>query len=266
MTLAGKIGAAVALLLVVAGATAPFFAPFPPGHQDLVHELKGPSIAHWLGTGENGVDLLSHLLYGARISLIVGIGTVLISGALGTALGALAGYAGGWLDDALMRIVDVLLAFPGILLAIFITAVLPPSLTNVIVALVATGWVGYARLVRSQVLALRDREFVLAARSLGANDSRIVLRHLLPNVLGPVVVQASFGMPAAILAEASLSFLGLGVPPGTPSWGALVEQGAQYLLIAPHVAVFSGLTIAVTVLGFNLLGDALRDRLDPRRL
>lgn len=163
-----------------------------------------------------------------------------------------------------MRVVDVLLAFPGILLAIFVTAVLGPSLANVIFALCATGWTGYARLARAQVLGLRQREFVLAARAAGATDLRILVRHLLPNLLGPVVVQATFGIPGAMLAEASLSFLGLGVPPGTPSWGALVDQGTQYLLIAPHVALVPGLAIAVSVLGFNLLGDGLRDRLDPR--
>jgi peptide/nickel transport system permease protein len=261
---AGWFGAAVGSLVVLVGIAAPWIAPFPPFAMDLAHELQGPSARHFLGAGENGIDVLSHLIYGARISLIVGVGTVVVSGVIGTLLGAAAGYAGGILDGLLMRIVDVLLAFPGILLAIFIAAVLPPSLENVIVALAATGWVGYARLVRSQVLSLRRREFVLAAKAIGAPASRIVWRHLLPNVLGPVVVQASFALPAAILAEASLSFLGVGVPPGTPSWGALVDQGAHDLLIAPHLAFFAGLTVAITVLGFNLLGDAIRDRLDPR--
>jgi peptide/nickel transport system permease protein len=166
----------------------------------------------------------------------------------------------------IMRVVDVLLAFPGILLAIFITAVLGPSLANVIFALAATGWTGYARLVRAQILSLRERDYVQAARALGASDGRILFRHLLPNAAGPILIQATFAIPGAILAEASLSFLGLGAPPGTPSWGALVDQGTQYLLVAPHVALFPGIAIAIVVLGFNFLGDALRDALDPRKL
>lgn len=254
----------VALLALVA-LFAPWLSPADPRLIDLARELAPPGPGHPLGTAENGVDVLSHVIHGARVSLIVGLLSTLISAGLGTLLGAAAGYAGGLVEDAVMRVVDVLLAFPGILLAIFITAVLGPSLWNVIVALCATGWTGYARLARAQVLGLRDRDFVHAARALGASDTRIVVRHLLPNLLGPVVVQATFGVPGAVLAEASLSFLGLGVPPGTPSWGALVDQGTQYLMIAPHVALVPGLAIAVTVLGFNLLGDGLRDRLDPRR-
>jgi len=253
---------AVALLVAIG---ADWLSPHDPRAIALANELAAPSAAHPLGTAENGVDVLSHVIHGARVSMLVGLLSTLISAAVGTLLGAAAGYVGGWLEDALMRVVDVLLAFPGILLAIFITSVLGPSLANVIVALCATGWTGYARLARAQVLALRDREFVQAARALGASDGRIVVRHLLPNLLGPVVVQATFGVPGAILAEASLSFLGLGVPPGTPSWGALVDQGTQYLMIAPHVALVPGLAIALCVLGFNLLGDGLRDRLDPRR-
>src|SRR5690606_25750676 len=230
----------------------------------LDRELLPPSAAHPLGTAENGVDVLSHVLWGARISLSVGVLATLISAVVGTLLGAWAGMVGGLVDETLMRVVDVLLAFPGILLAIFITAVLGPSLANVILALCATGWTGYARLARAMVLSLREREFVLAARAMGATEARILFRHLLPNLLGPVVVQATFGIPGARLAEASLSCLGLGVPPGTPSWGALVDQGTQYLLVAPHVAMAPGRAIALSVLGFNLLGDGLRDRLDPR--
>jgi peptide/nickel transport system permease protein len=183
---------------------------------------------------------------------------------VGVTLGGIAGYAGGWVDEVLMRIVDVLLAFPGILLALFITSVLGPGLSNVIFALSFTGWTGYARLARGQVLTLREREYVQAARALGSGPGRILVHHLLPNAAGPLLVQATFALPGAILAEASLSFLGLGVPPGTPSWGALVDQGTQYLLVAPHVALFPGVALALTVLGFNLLGDALRDALDPR--
>jgi peptide/nickel transport system permease protein len=252
------------LIYAAAALLAPLLAPHDPRAVDLARELLPPGPGAWLGTGENGIDVLSAILYGARVSLYVGIGSVALSLAIGAPLGAVAGYAGGLLDDLLMRATDVLLAFPGILLAIFITAVLGPSLDNVILALCATGWTGYARLARAQVRALRERDFVQAARALGASPARIVFRHLLPNAAGPLIVQATFGLPAAILAEASLSYLGLGAPPGTPSWGALVDQGTQYLLVAPHLALFPGLAIALCVLSFNGLGDALRDRLDPR--
>ena len=247
-----RIGLGIVLLLVLVAIFAPWLSPHDPMAIALDRELTGPSPAHPLGTAENGVDVLSQVLYGARVSLFVGLFATLV------------GHVGGLADEALMRVVDVLLAFPGMLLAIFITSVLGPSLANVILALSATSWTGYARLARAQVLSLREREFVLAARSIGVTDRRILFEHLLPNLLGPVVVQATFGIPGAMLAEASLSFLGLGVPPGTPSWGALVDQGTQYLLVAPHVALIPGVAIAVSVLGFNLLGDGLRDRLDPR--
>jgi peptide/nickel transport system permease protein len=231
---------------------------------DLAHAWAPPGPGHPLGTGDNGIDVLAQILFGARVSLAVGLSAVLISGTLGTLVGTTLGYAGGLADDVLMRVVDVLLAFPGLLLAIFITAVLGPSLPGLIFALCATGWVSYARLARAQVLVLREREFVMAARALGATPLRIIGRHLIPNLIGPILVQATFGIPAAILAEAALSFLGLGVPAGTPSWGALVDQGTPHLLDAPHVALFPGAAIALTVFGFNSLGDALRDRLDPK--
>lgn len=259
-----KLGLAIVAILVLVAVFAPLLAPYDPRAIALDRELLPPGGGHPLGTAENGVDVLSQVLYGARISLMVGLAATLISSVVGTLLGAWVGYRGGRWDEAVMRVVDVLLAFPGILLAIFITAVLGPSLRNVILALCATGWTGYTRLARAQALSLREREFVLAARSVGASETRILLTHLLPNLLGPVLVQATFGIPGAMLAEASLSFLGLGVPPGTPSWGSLVDQGTQYLLVAPHVALVPGLAIAVSVLGFNLLGDGLRDRFDPR--
>ena len=252
------------LFLVLLGALAPWLAPYAPGRLDLSAELAPPSPRHLLGAGENGVDVLTHLLYGTRISLTVSLFTVLLSAGLGTVLGGVAGYFGGLFDGVLMRAVDVLLAFPGILLSIFITAVLGPSLLHVVLALSITSWTGYARLMRAQFLTLRQREFVLAARVLGASDGRILWRHLLPNATGPLAVQATAALPGVILAEASLSFLGLGVPPGTPSWGALVDQGMQYLLIAPHIAIFPGLALAVTVLAFNFLGDGLRDVLDVK--
>ncbi|WP_050727567.1 ABC transporter permease [Vulgatibacter incomptus] len=258
-------GLGIVATLCLVALVAPLVGGVDPRAISLENELAPPGGAHLLGTAENGVDVLAQLLHGARTSLLVGLAATLLSTVVGTLLGAVAAYRGGIAEELLMRVVDVLLAFPGILLAIFITAVLGPSLWNVIIALCATGWTGYARLARAQVLALRDRDFVQSARALGASGPRIVLRHLLPNLLGPVVVQATFGVPGAMLSEASLSFLGLGVPPGTPSWGALVDQGTQYLMIAPHVALFPGVAIALSVLGFNLLGDGLRDRLDPRR-
>ncbi len=264
-TPAGKFGLGVAALLVLTAVFAPVLAPYSPSAINLEAELQAPSAAHWLGAGENGIDVLTHVLYGARVSLIVSLFAVLLSAVVGVTLGGLAGFFGGAVDEVVMRVVDVLLAFPGILLAIFITAVLGPSLANVIFALTVTGWTGYARLTRAQLLTLRERDYVQAARALGAGSPRLLFRHLLPNAMGPLVVQATFAIPGVILAEASLSFLGLGAPPGTPSWGALVDQGTQYLLIAPHVALFPGLAIAIVVLGFNFLGDALRDALDPKK-
>ena len=261
---AGKFGLVVAVLWVVVAVGAPWIAPFRPDAIDLAHELAPPGGHHLLGAGENGIDVLTHVLYGARVSLIVSLFAVLLSAVVGIVLGGIAGYAGGFIDEAIMRVVDVVLSFPGILLAIFITAVIGPSLANVIFALTATGWTGYARLTRAQLLSLRQLEYVQAARSLGAGHTRILFRHLLPNALGPLLIQATFAVPGIILAEASLSFLGLGVPPGTPSWGALVDQGTQYLLVAPHVALFPGVALALVVLGFNFLGDALRDALDPK--
>lgn len=261
--LGARFGLGVALVWVLAAAAAPLLAPSSPRAIDLTADLQRPSVRHLLGAGENGIDVLTHILYGARVSFVVSVMTVLLSALVGTIVGGVAGYFRGWLDELLMRSTDVLLAFPGILLAIFITAVLGPSLANVVFALSFTGWTGYARLFRGQVLSLRQREYVQAAKALGASGRRILGRHILPNAAGPLIVQATFGIPGAILAEASLSFLGLGVPPGTPSWGALVDQGTQYLLIAPHIALFPGLALALTVLGLNFLGDALRDALDP---
>jgi peptide/nickel transport system permease protein len=208
--------------------------------------------------------VLARLIYGARVSVAVGSAVVLLAGLFGTVLGAVAGLAGGRVDAVLMRLVDVVLAFPGILLAIALVAVLGPALEHVVLALVAIGWVGYARLARGQVLQLRGQEFVAAARLAGARPARILGRHLLPNVLPVLAVQASLSMAGAILAEASLSFLGLGIQPPTPSWGAMINAGRSHLLDAPHVALFPGLAILVTVMALNFLGDALADRLDPR--
>ncbi len=260
--LAGAVLVALVLLTAVFG---PFVAPFPPAEQALESRLEGPSTTHPLGRDELGRDVLSRLLDGARISVGVGLAVVLLAGAVGTAIGALSGYLGGRVDSFLMRMSDVFLAFPGILLAIALVAVLGPALRHVVLALVVIGWVGYARLVRGQVLQFREREFVLAARSSGAAGKRIFLRHLLPNVLPALLVQASLGMAGAILAEASLSFLGLGIQPPTPSWGAMINAGRGHLIDAPHLAFFPGLAIFMTVMGLNFLGDGLIDLLDPQR-
>jgi peptide/nickel transport system permease protein len=246
-------------------ALAPWLAPDDPGGIDLPGALDPPSARHWLGQDESGSDILSRLLYGGRVSLLVGLSTVLVSASVGTLLGLLAGYAGGWVEQALMRLVDVLLAFPGLLLAIALAAVLGPGLGNVVVALSVLGWTGYARVVRGQVLTVRHLDYVQAAHALGMGHGRLMARHILPNVLPVLWVQASFGLAGAILAEGSLSFLGLGVPPGTPSWGALLADGKNVLMQAPHVSIFPGLCILLVVLGFNLLGEALADWFDPRR-
>ena len=251
----------VAVLAAVIG---PVVAPFDTASQDLPLRLTGPSLRHWFGLDELGRDILSRVLAGARISLLVGLVVVSISSAVGILVGAIAGYFGGRVDEALSRIIDVLLAFPGLLLAIAMVAVLGPSLSNVVIALSLIGWVGYARLVRGQVLRARELEFVQAARALGARTPRVLLRHVIPTALPAVSVQATLGMGGAILAEASLSFLGLGVQPPTPSWGTMLNYGRIHLLDAPHLTIFPGLAIAVLVLGFNFLGDGLRDALDPK--
>jgi len=238
-------------------------APFDPTALDLNHALDGPNASHWLGQDELGRDLVSRLMVGARASFMVGFIVIFISVVVGTTVGMLAGYRGGVVDQVVMRVVDVLLAFPGILLAIAVTGILGPSLRNVILALSILGWTGFARLVRGQVLSLREREFVLAAKSYGASSVRILWRHILPNLMAPLLVQATFGMAGIILAEASLSFLGLG-PQDVPTWGGMLSNGVDFLLFAPHLSLVPGLAIMLTVLSFNFLGDALRDRLDPR--
>jgi peptide/nickel transport system permease protein len=254
----------VLAVAIIAAVFAPWIAPVDPGFQDLERRLEGPSREHPLGLDELGRDILSRLLFGARVSLAVGLCVVSLAGTVGTAIGAVAGYAGGRVDAALMRLADAVLAFPGILLAIALVAVVGPALSNLVLALVAMGWVGYARLVRGQVLRLREQEFVAAARVMGLRRRRIVFRHLLPNVLPTLLVQASLSMAGAILAEAGLSFLGLGIQAPTPSWGAMISAGRSHLLDAPHLALFPGLAILVTVMSLNFLGDALVESLDPR--
>ncbi len=258
-----KVGGAIVLTAVLAALFGPALAPFDPADQQLALRLEGPTGLHWFGLDELGRDILARVLAGARISLLVGLVVVGVSSTVGIALGSIAGYFGGRIDEAISRVIDILLAFPGLLLAIALVAVLGPSLTNVVFALSLIGWVGYARLVRGQVLRARELEFVQAARALGASTFRILTRHVIPTTLSAVTVQATLGMGGAILAEAALSFLGLGVQPPTPSWGTMLNYGRAHLLDAPHLTIFPGLAIAVLVLGFNFLGDGLRDALDP---
>jgi peptide/nickel transport system permease protein len=258
-----RVGAAIVCAAVLAAILGPSLIGMDPAGQDLPLRLEGPSRIHWLGLDELGRDILVRLFTGARISLLVGIVVVGISASVGTILGSIAGYYGGIADEAVGRVSDILMAFPGLLLAIAIVAVLGPSLTNVVFALASIGWVGYARLVRGQVLKVRELEYVQAARALGASTTRILMRHVVPAALPALIVQATLGMGGAILAEASLSFLGLGVQPPTPSWGTMLNFGRAHLLDAPHLTIFPGLAIAVLVLGFNFLGDGLRDALDP---
>jgi ABC-type dipeptide/oligopeptide/nickel transport system permease subunit len=235
---------------------------------DLVNQLQRPSAAHWMGTDLQGRDIWARIVYGARISLTVGIVSQSIALALGVTLGLVAGYYGRWLDETVMRLADITLAFPTLLLLIAMVAALSPSLGTVFVTIGVVGWAGMARLVRGLVLVTRQLEFVQAARALGARDRRILFSHLLPNVIAPVIIAATLGVAGAIMAEAALSFLGLGVQPPTPSWGSMIAEGRDLaqLRSAPWTSVFPGLAIGAAVLGFNLLGDALRDALDPRYL
>lgn len=258
------VGLGLVLLAVVAAIAGPWLVGTDPSALDLAMRLEPPTRGHPLGLDELGRDVLARLVMGARISLFVGLTVVGVSAVVGTAVGAVAGYAGGVVDELTGRVMDILLAFPGILLAIAIVAVLGPSLTNVVLALVVIGWVTYARLVRGLVLKVKELEYVQAARAIGAPSRRILVRHIVPAVLSSVIVQATLGMAGAIIAEASLSFLGLGVQPPTPSWGTMLDAGRSHLFEAPHLTVFPGLAIALLVLSFTFAGDALRDRLDPR--
>src|ERR687891_173447 len=259
-----RVGFVILAFLLASALLAPVLAPQDPARQSLNKDLLTYSVENPLGTDKLGRDILSRILYGGRISLLVGVTTVAISVSLGLAIGSLSGYFGGWVDQVLMRLVDVLMAFPGILLAIAFTAVLGPGLDHVILALCLIGWTGYARLIRGEILALKEREFIQAAQALGGSPSRVIRAHLLPNLLPPLLIQATFGMAAAIIAEGSLSFLGLGVEPPTASWGAMLNDGRQFLLVAPHLTTYPGLAIMMTVLGLNLVGDALQDQLETR--
>jgi ABC-type dipeptide/oligopeptide/nickel transport system permease subunit len=260
------IGVTVIALLVLAAVLAPLIARHDPIDIELASQLRPPSGEHWLGTDVQGRDVWARLVYGARVSLTVGLVSQGIALALGLTLGLLAGFYGRWVDELIMRLADVTLAFPTLLLLIAMVAAFQPSLTVVLVTIGVVGWAGMARLVRGQVLVVRQLEYVQAVRALGAGDVRIVLRHVLPNVIAPVVIAATLGVAGAIMAEAALSFLGLGVQPPTPSWGAMIADGRDLsqLRNAPWTSLFPGVAIGAAVLGFNLLGDALRDALDPR--
>jgi peptide/nickel transport system permease protein len=262
------IGVIIVVVLVLVAVFAPWIATYDVGATDLSMRYLPPSAAHWFGTDSTGRDIFSRVVFGARISLQVGIVVVTVSAVIGTLLGALAGYYGGWVDRVVSGYgFNVFLAFPGLLLAIAMVAFLGAGLNKLILALCIIGWVGYARLIRGQVLKVREYDFVQAARALGASDARILLVHILPNAIQPLIVQASLGMAGAVLSEASLSFLGLGVPPPAPSWGVMIEEARDLstLQAAPHALIFPGIAIALTVLAFNFIGDGLREYLDPRQ-
>lgn len=251
--------------IVVGGAVfAPELAPYSPTEQDLFNRLAPPSMAHPLGTDQLGRDLYSRILFGARISFRIAVTVIAITLTIGTIIGVIAGYAGGWVDEALMRLVDILLAFPGILLALVIAGVLGPSLTNIMIALAVVGWTQYARVIRGSVLAIKEKEFVKSAQLMGVSKPRLLIRHVLPNVISPVVVLATMDVAHVILGTAALSFLGLGAQPPTPEWGTMLAGGRDYITTAWWIVNFPGIAIMITVLGFNLLGDGLRDVLDPR--
>jgi peptide/nickel transport system permease protein len=261
----GRVGLALTLFLVIVALAAPWIAPADPTAQNLPSRLAAPSVAHWMGTDELGRDILSRIIYGTRVSMIVSVSVVFGAGIVGLGIGALAGYFGGWFDRFVnIVLINAFLSFPGILLAIAFAAFLGPGLGKVILALVITGWAGYARLARAQILQAKEMEYVLAARSVGASDARILVRHLLPNILQPILVQATIAMAGAILAESTLSFLGVGVLAPMPSWGAMLNDARGHLFDAPHLVIFPALAVMTAVLAFNLLGDALRDWMDPR--
>jgi peptide/nickel transport system permease protein len=262
------IGISIVVVIVILAVFAPLIATHDPAVNDLTKTFQSPSFAHLFGTDAIGRDVFSRVVFGARISLQVGIVVVAVSAIIGTFLGALAGYYGGWIDRILSGyIFNVFLSFPGLLLAIAFVAFLGAGLGKLILALCVIGWVGYARMIRGQVLKVREYDFVQAARALGASDLRILFVHILPNAIQPLIVQSSLGMAGAVLSEASLSFLGLGIPPPAPSWGTMIEEarGFDTLQNAPHVLIFPCIAIALTVLAFNFLGDGLREYLDPKQ-
>lgn len=260
------IGAAIVLVLIGLALLAPVLATHGVDKPDMRNRFSYPTAEHWLGTDNLGRDLWSRLIYGARISLSIGIISVTVAALIGTTVGLAAGYFGGWVDMLLMRVTDVFLGFPAVVLTLAIVAVLGPGILNISAAIIAVTWTEYARVVRSTTLVLREQNYVQAARALGASSSRILFREILPNTLGPIVVLASLGLGTAVIIESAMSFLGFGLPPPTPTWGWTLSYGTRFIRDEPWLSIISGATIMVTVLGFNLLGDGLRDILDPRQL
>ena len=267
MNRVAKFGLAIVVMFVLMAALSPLLASWERVQsQDLIARLDPPDRSHPMGRDQLGRDVLSRIVYGARVSMLVGLTVVSVSSLVGVIIGSIAGYKGGWVDRVISSFLfNVFLSFPGILLAIAMVAFLGPSVRNLILALSVIGWVGYARLIRAQVLKVREYDYVTAARALGASDFRILLKHILPNSIQPLIVQASLGMAGAILAEAGMSFLGLGVPEPIPSWGKMIDNSREFWFTAPHLFIFPGLMIALAVLAFNFLGDGLRERLDPRQ-
>jgi peptide/nickel transport system permease protein len=257
-------GAVVVAGLFLLSFLAPFISPSDPNAIDAYHVLLPPSTSHWMGTDELGRDVLTRVIYGARISLKVGFVAVGIAIAIGTVVGLLAGFYGGWVDSLLMRFVDIMLCFPTFFLILAVIALLEPSIWYIMLIIGITGWMGVARLVRAEVLSIKERDFITAARSIGASNTRIIFRHILPNAAAPVFVAATLGVAGAILTESALSFLGIGVQPPTPSWGNILTSGKDYLEFAWWLSLFPGVAILITVLAYNLLGEGIRDALDPR--
>jgi peptide/nickel transport system permease protein len=258
------VGAAFLILIVLGAAGAPLLTHYDPAKQDLLSRLEPPSASHWLGTDEVGRDVLSRLAFGARISLFVALLGTAGGVVVGTLVGLISGFFGGWTDTLMMRIVDIMYAFPGVLLVILVVSVLGPSLWNLILALTVWGTPTLSRIVRASVLSLKAEDYILAARTLGANQVRVMMTHLLPNAMAPIIVYATLGVAGSLLTAAGLGFLGLGVQPPTPEWGAMLSDGREYVISAPHLVTFPGLLIFLTVLALNFIGDALRDALDPR--
>jgi len=257
-------GGLIVISLFILSFLAPYLTPYSPDDLDAYHVLLPPSAQHWLGTDELGRDVLTRIIFGARVSLKVGFVSVGIAAFIGTVAGLFAGYYGGWVDQLLMRFVDIMLCFPTFFLMLAVIAMLEPSIWYIMIIIGLTGWMGVARLVRAEVLSLRERDFILAARAIGASDLRIIFRHILPNALSPVIVTATLGVAGAILTESALSFLGIGVQPPVPSWGNMLTAGKDYLEFAWWLSLFPGFAILVTVIAYNLVGEGLRDALDPR--
>ncbi|MFK8137507.1 MAG: ABC transporter permease [Bdellovibrionales bacterium] len=258
-------GGFVLSLIFLMAIFAPLLAPMSPYDMNLENRFLPPGGEHFFGTDENGTDIFSKILFGARISLMVALTVVAVNSFVGLIIGSIAGYFGGKIETVIMRFIDMLQAFPGFLMALSMVAVLGPSIRNLIIAMCISGWTGFARLVRGEVIYLKHKEYVQAARALGAKTPRILGLHIWPNLVGPLIVQATFAMAGTIIAESGLSFLGLGAPPSEPTWGALLNSGRKVLLEAPHVSIFPGVCIVLLVLGFNLIGDAIRDILDPKK-